>query len=64
VLEPGQCLAHGRATDTEGRREALLVEPQVGVGPIDVRGKDGIAQPLIGQLSDAHRLGSYRRYDQ
>ena len=64
VLEPGQCPAHGRAADAEGRGKALLVQPQVDVGPVDVHGQDGIAQRLVGQLGDAHRLGSYRRDDQ
>jgi hypothetical protein len=64
VLEPGQRLAHGRAADLEGRRKALLVEPQIGVEPVDVHGQDGVAQRLVGQLGDAHRLGSYRRDDQ
>src|ERR687895_2057887 len=64
VLEPGQRPAHGRAADAEGRGKALLVQPQVDVGSVDVHGQDGIAQRLVGQLPDADGLGSYRRDDQ
>ena len=39
VLEARQRLAHGRAAHAQRRGEALLVQPQVGVGPVDVHAR-------------------------
>ena len=46
-------LAHGRAADAERGGEPLLVQPQVGVGAVDVHREDRLAQRLVGQLGDA-----------
>src|SRR3954447_10729994 len=63
VLEARERLPHGRAADAEPGGERLLVEPEVSVIVVDVHREDGVAERLVGELTDAG-LGGERRDDQ